>query len=175
MVFWLLCCLSFFFWLLRCLSFFFWLLCCLSFFFWLLCCLSFFFWLLCCLSFFDLQIMITPLVSFDHCGVCPSSIYIYDYPFGIFKLFLIKTNIRENWRDNHEWTIKRQYQLKWWTTWTHHKTGGKIKRSSSYCYTHSTVFRGRYHRIRMVCCFLGVIEFPALINFSCSTDYIYVQ
>ena len=133
------------------------------------------FWPLCCLSFFDLQIMITPLVSFDHCGVCPSSIYIYDYPFGIFKLFLIKTNIRENWRDNHEWTIKRQYQLKWWTTWTHHKTGGKIKRSSSYCYTHSTVFRGRYHRIRMVCCFLGVIEFPALINFSCSTDYIYVQ
>ena len=139
--------------------------------------------------------MITPLVSFDHCVVCPSSIYRlwlplwylliivvsvlrltdYDYPFGIFKLFLIKTNIRENWRDNHEWTIKRQYQLKWWTTWTHHKTGGKIKRSSSYCYTHSTVFRGRYHRIRMVCCFLGVIEFPALINFSCSTDYIYVQ
>jgi hypothetical protein len=63
------------------------------------------FWPMCCLSFFDLQIMITPLVSFDHCVVCPSSIYRlwlllwylltivvsvllrftdYDYPFGIF-------------------------------------------------------------------------------------------
>jgi hypothetical protein len=62
------------------------------------------FWSLCCLS-FDLQIMITPLVSFDHCGVCPTLIYRlwlllwylltilvsvllrftdYDYPFGIF-------------------------------------------------------------------------------------------
>jgi hypothetical protein len=141
---------------------------------------------LCCLSFFGLHIMITPLVSFDDCSVCPSSIYrlwlplwylltivvsvplrftYYDYPFGIFKLFLIKKkHIRENWRDNHEWTTKRQYQLKWWTTWTHHKTVGKIKCSSSYCYTHSTVFRGCCNRIRMVCCFLGVLEFPALIN-----------
>jgi hypothetical protein len=62
------------------------------------------FWPLCCLSFFDLQIMITSLVSFDHCVVCPSSIYRLwlplwylltivvsvlrftdsDYPFGIF-------------------------------------------------------------------------------------------
>ena len=33
------------------------------------------FWPLCCLSFFDLQILITPLVSFGHCVVCPSSIY----------------------------------------------------------------------------------------------------
>ena len=33
------------------------------------------FWPLCCLSFFDLQILITPLVSFDHCVVWPSSIY----------------------------------------------------------------------------------------------------
>ena len=63
------------------------------------------FWPLCCLTFFDLQILITPLVSFDHCVVCPSSIYRFllllwcllaivlpklprftdsDYTFGIF-------------------------------------------------------------------------------------------
>ena len=63
------------------------------------------FWPLCRLLFFDIQILITPLVSFDHCFVCSSSIYKfwlpfwyllaivlsvllrytdYDYPFGIF-------------------------------------------------------------------------------------------
>ena len=30
---------------------------------------------LCCLPFFSLQFLITPLVSFDHCVVCPSSVY----------------------------------------------------------------------------------------------------
>ena len=33
------------------------------------------FWPLCCLSFFDLRILITPLVSFGYCVVCPSSTY----------------------------------------------------------------------------------------------------
>ena len=67
--------------------------------------MSCFFWPLFCLSFFDLQIMITPLVSFGHCFVCSSLIYRfwlplwyllaivlsvllwftdYDCPFGIF-------------------------------------------------------------------------------------------
>ena len=32
------------------------------------------FWPLCCLSFFDSRLLITPLVSFGHCIVCPSSI-----------------------------------------------------------------------------------------------------
>jgi hypothetical protein len=32
------------------------------------------FWPLCCLSFFDWRLLITPLVSFGHCVVCPSSI-----------------------------------------------------------------------------------------------------
>jgi hypothetical protein len=61
---------------------------------------------LCCLS-YDLQILITPLVSFDYSVVCPSSIYGFwlplwylltimlsvlwftdsDYPFGVFWLF----------------------------------------------------------------------------------------
>ena len=35
------------------------------------------FWPLCCLTFFDLQILITSLVSFGHCVVCPSSIYTF--------------------------------------------------------------------------------------------------
>ena len=63
------------------------------------------FWPLYRLSYFDLCLLITPLVSFDHCIVCPTSIYAfwlplwyllaivssvllwfmpYDYPFGIF-------------------------------------------------------------------------------------------
>ena len=63
------------------------------------------FWPLCRLFFFDIQILITPLVSFDHCVVSSSSIYGFwlplwyllaivlsvllrytesDYPFGIF-------------------------------------------------------------------------------------------
>jgi hypothetical protein len=33
------------------------------------------FWSLCCLFFFNIQILITPLVSFGHCVVCSSSIY----------------------------------------------------------------------------------------------------
>jgi hypothetical protein len=66
-------------------------------------CLSCSFWSLCCMS-FDLRLLITPLVSFGHCVVCPSSIYgfwlplwyllvivlsvlrftAFDYPFGMF-------------------------------------------------------------------------------------------
>ena len=33
------------------------------------------FWPLCCLFFYDIQILITPLVSFSHCVVCSSMIY----------------------------------------------------------------------------------------------------
>jgi hypothetical protein len=33
------------------------------------------FWLLCCLSFFGVRLLITLLVSFDYCVVCPSSLY----------------------------------------------------------------------------------------------------
>ena len=63
------------------------------------------FWPLCCLFFYDIQILITPLVSFGHCVVCSSMIYRFwlhpwyllaivlsvllwyrdsDYPLGIF-------------------------------------------------------------------------------------------
>jgi hypothetical protein len=68
------------------------------------------FWPLCCLFFFDVWILIAPLVSFDHCVVCSSSMYGFwlplwylltivlsvllrcmdsDYPFGIFILFIL--------------------------------------------------------------------------------------
>jgi hypothetical protein len=67
------------------------------------------FWPFCCLS-FNIRILITPLVSFDHCVVCSSSMYGFwlplwylltivlsvllrcmdsDYPFGIFILFIL--------------------------------------------------------------------------------------
>jgi hypothetical protein len=38
------------------------------------------FWLLCRQLFFDIQILITALVSFDHCFVCSSSIYRFCLP-----------------------------------------------------------------------------------------------
>ena len=69
------------------------------------------FWPLCCLFFFDILILITSLVSFDHCVVCSSLIYWFwlplwypltivlsillwytdsDYLFGIFKLLYLR-------------------------------------------------------------------------------------
>ena len=38
------------------------------------------FWPLCCLFFYDIQILITPLVSFGHCVVCSSMIYRFWLP-----------------------------------------------------------------------------------------------
>jgi hypothetical protein len=38
------------------------------------------FWPLCCLFFFDIQILITPLVSFSHCVFCSSLIYRFWLP-----------------------------------------------------------------------------------------------
>jgi hypothetical protein len=43
-------------------------------------CLYFFFWPLCCLSFFDWRLLITSLVSFSHCVVCPSLIDVFWLP-----------------------------------------------------------------------------------------------
>ena len=42
------------------------------------------FWPLYCLSFYALRLLITPLVSFGHCIVCPSTLYGFSLPFGIF-------------------------------------------------------------------------------------------
>ena len=68
------------------LSFFCWSLYCLSF-CWSLYCLSFC-WSLYCLSFFYLQLLITALVSFDYCIVCPSSIYGFWLQLWYLQIFL---------------------------------------------------------------------------------------
>ena len=75
------------------LSLFFWSLSCLSFFFWSLSCLSFFFWSLSCLCFFWIYNLWWPLWYLQtflvgHCIAC-YVIYRSDYPFDIFKHFLL--------------------------------------------------------------------------------------
>jgi hypothetical protein len=51
--------------------------------------MSLFIWPLYCLSFFNVRLLITSLVSFGHCIVCPSSMYgFWLPPFGIFILVL---------------------------------------------------------------------------------------
>ena len=52
------------------------------------------FWPLCCQSFFDLQILITPLVSFDHCVVCPSSIYRFWLPLWYLLAIVLSDLLR---------------------------------------------------------------------------------
>ena len=47
------------------------------------------FWPLCCLSFFDLQILITPSVSFGLCVVCPSLIYRFWLPLRYLLAFVL--------------------------------------------------------------------------------------
>ena len=42
------------------------------------------FWPLYCLSFYALRLLITPLIYFGHCIVCPSTLYASHYAFGIF-------------------------------------------------------------------------------------------
>ena len=52
------------------------------------------FWPLCCLSFFDLQILITPLVSFGHCVVCPFSIYRFWLPLWCLLAIVLSDRLR---------------------------------------------------------------------------------
>ena len=52
------------------------------------------FWPLCFLSFFDLQILITPLVSFGHCVVCPSSIYRFWLPLWCLLTIVLSERLR---------------------------------------------------------------------------------
>ena len=42
------------------------------------------FWSLYCLSFYALRLLITPLIYFGHCIVCPSTLYASHYSFDIF-------------------------------------------------------------------------------------------
>ena len=52
------------------------------------------FWPLCCLTFFDLQILITPLVSFGHCAVWPSSIYRFWLPLWYLLAIVLSDRLR---------------------------------------------------------------------------------
>ena len=52
------------------------------------------FWPLCCLTFFDLQILITPLLSFGHCVVCPSSIYRFWLPLWYLLAIVLSDLLR---------------------------------------------------------------------------------
>jgi predicted nucleic acid-binding Zn ribbon protein len=52
------------------------------------------FWPLCCLFFFDLRLLITPLVSFDHCVVCPSSIYSFWLPLWLLLAIVFSVLLR---------------------------------------------------------------------------------
>ena len=57
------------------------------------------FWPLCCLFFLDLRILITPLVSFDHCVVCSSQIYGFSLP--IWYLLSIVLSVLLRFTDSH--------------------------------------------------------------------------
>ena len=52
------------------------------------------FWPLCCLTFFDLQILITPLVSFSHCVVWPSSVYRFWLPLWYLLAIVLSDRLR---------------------------------------------------------------------------------
>jgi hypothetical protein len=52
------------------------------------------FWPLCCQSFFDLRILITSLVSFDHCVVSPSLIYGFWLPLWYLLAIVLSVLLR---------------------------------------------------------------------------------
>ena len=52
------------------------------------------FWPLCCLFFFDIRILITSLVSFDHCVVCSSSIYGFWLPLWYLLAIVLSVLLR---------------------------------------------------------------------------------
>ena len=54
---------------------------------------------LCCLFFLDLLILITPLVSFDHCVVCSSQIYGFSLP--LWYLLTIVLSVLLRFTDSH--------------------------------------------------------------------------
>ena len=52
------------------------------------------FWPLCCLSLFDLQLLITSLVSFGHCVVCPCLIYSFWLPLWYLLAIVFSVLVR---------------------------------------------------------------------------------
>jgi hypothetical protein len=135
------------------------------------------FWPLCYLSFFDIRILITPLVSFNHCVVCPSSIYGFwlplwyllaivlsvllrytdsDYPSGIFwplcclSFFDIRILITNLVSLNSSYTIgikKRSFKTVIWLL----LAWVKVLFSQSTCKSVSRTF--------LFCCFLRKINY----------------
>ena len=62
--------------------------------------LSFFFCPLCCLPFFSWWFLITPLVSFDHCVVCPSSVYGFWLPLWYLLTIVLSALLQFTVSDN---------------------------------------------------------------------------
>ena len=52
------------------------------------------FWPLYCLSFYALRLLITPLVSFGHCIVCPSTLYGFSLPFWYLLAIVLSVLLR---------------------------------------------------------------------------------
>jgi hypothetical protein len=65
--------------------------------------LSFFFWTLCCLFFCLLDIVLSVLLSFGHCVVCPS-IYRLSFPLWYLQTILVFHNEHNAY---HKMSVKR--------------------------------------------------------------------
>ena len=52
------------------------------------------FWPLYCLSFYALRLLITPLVSFGHCIVCPSTLYVFSLPLWYLLAIVLSVLLR---------------------------------------------------------------------------------
>ena len=52
------------------------------------------FWSLYCLSFYALRLLITPLVSFGHCIVCPSTLYRFSLPLWYLLVIVLSVLLR---------------------------------------------------------------------------------
>jgi hypothetical protein len=52
------------------------------------------FWSLYCLSFYALRLLITPLVSFGHCIVCPSTLYGFSLPLWYLLVIVLSVLLR---------------------------------------------------------------------------------
>ena len=52
------------------------------------------FWPLYCVSFYALRLLITPLVSFGHCIVCPSTLYVFSLPLWYLLAIVLSVLLR---------------------------------------------------------------------------------
>jgi hypothetical protein len=72
------------------------------------------FWPLCCLFFFGIRILITSLVSFDHCVVCSSSVYGFWLPLWYLLAIVLSVLLRytdsDYLRRRTDNTMAKRYQ-----------------------------------------------------------------